>query len=87
MDVISILRKKKQEVTNFEINVKGETPETHPRSFTDIHIEYIVSGRNISEEAVRHAVDLSLDRYCMVGSTINKSANITRSFKIIQDDE
>ena len=38
MDVISILKKKKQDVTNFEINVNGETPESHPRSFTDIHI-------------------------------------------------
>lgn len=84
MDVISILRKKKQDVTNFEINVNGETPETHPRSFTDIHIEYIVTGRDISEEAVQHAIELSLGKYCMVGTTIGKGAKITHSFKIIQ---
>jgi putative redox protein len=85
MDVISILRKKKQEVTDFEINVNGETPETHPRSFTDIHIEYIVTGRNISEEAVQHAIELSLGKYCMVGTTIGKAAKITHSFKVIQE--
>jgi len=85
MDVISILRKKKQDVTDFEINVNGETPETHPRSFTDIHIEYIVTGRNISEDAVQRAIELSLGKYCMVGTTIGKAAKITHSFKVIQE--
>ncbi len=84
MDVISILRKKKQDVTNFEINVNGETPESHPRSFTDIHIEYIVTGRNVSEEAVQRAIELSIGKYCMVGNTIGKAAKITHSYKIIQ---
>ncbi len=82
MDVISILRKKKQDVTNFEINVDGTTAENHPRYFTDIHIEYVITGRDISEEAVKRAIDLSLDKYCMVGTTINKAANITYSYKI-----
>jgi len=85
MDVISILRKKKQDVTNFEINVNGETPESHPRSFTDIHIEYIVTGRNISEDAVQRAIDLSLEKYCMVGLTIGKAAKITYSYKVMQE--
>ncbi len=86
MDVISILRKKKQDVTNFEMNVDGETAESHPRSFTGIHIEYVITGRNISEEAVKRAIDLSIGNYCMVGNTINKNAKITHSYKIIQED-
>ena len=85
MDVISILRKKKQDVTNFEMNVSGETPEGHPRSFTDIHIEYIVAGKNISEDAVKRAIELSQEKYCMVGNTIGKAAKITYSFKVIQE--
>ena len=85
MDVISILRKKKQDVTNFEMNVDGTTAENHPRYFTDIHIEYVITGRNLSEEAVKRAIDLSLDKYCMVGTTIRKAANITYSYKIIQE--
>jgi len=84
MDVISILRKKKQDVTNFEINVNGETPDKHPRYFSDIHIEYVVTGRNISEEAVQRAIELSLGKYCMVGITIGKASKITHSYKIIQ---
>ncbi len=85
MDVISILRKKKQDVGNFEINVSGETTESHPKMFTSMHIEYIVSGRDISEDAVKRAVELSLERYCMVGSTLSKAVKITHSYKVIQD--
>lgn len=86
MDVISILRKKKQDVTSFEMNVEGETAESHPRSFTGIHIEYVITGRNISDEAVKRAIELSIDKYCMVGNTIGKAAKITHSYKIIQED-
>lgn len=86
MDVISILRKKKQHVSNLEMNVSGETAETHPRFFTDIHIEYVVTGRDISVEAVKRAIELSLDKYCMVGTTIGKAAKITHSYKIIKED-
>ena len=86
MDVISILRKKKQDVTNFEMNVKGEMPESHPRLFTNIHIEYVVAGKNISEDAVKRAIELSLDKYCMVGNTLNKASKITSSYKIVQED-
>jgi putative redox protein len=85
MDVISILRKKKQDVTSFEMNVDGTTAENHPRYFTDIHIEYVITGRDISEDAVKRSIDLSLDKYCMVGTTIKKAANITYSYKIIQE--
>ncbi len=85
MDVISILRKKKQEVSGFEMNVTGETPENHPRTFTDIHVEYILTGKNLSEDAVKRAIDLSRDKYCLVGMTLGKAANMTYSFKIIEE--
>jgi putative redox protein len=85
MDVISILRKKKQDVSNFEMNVSGETSETNPKSFTDIHIEYIVTGKNISDEAVKRAIELSQEKYCLVGTTIGKAAKITHSYKVIQE--
>jgi len=85
MDVISILRKKKQDVTGLEMNVNGETSESHPKMFTDIHIEYVITGRSISEDAVKRAIELSLDRYCTVGTTIGKAAKITHSHKIVQE--
>jgi len=82
MDVISILRKKKQDVSDLKINVRGETVESHPKMFNAMHIEYIVTGKSISEEAVTKAIELSLDRYCLVGATIGKAAKITHSYKI-----
>jgi putative redox protein len=85
MDVISVLRKKKQDVSNLEINVKGETAENHPRYFTGIHIEYIITGRDVSEDAVERSIKLSLDKYCMVGTTIGKAAKISHSYKIIDE--
>lgn len=86
MDVISILRKKKQDVKKFEINVKGEKAETDPHYYTDLHIEYVVTGKDISEDAVKRAVDLSLEKYCSVGATLGKAAKITHSYKIVAED-
>jgi putative redox protein len=85
MDVISILRKKKQEVTGFAMNVQGEQAPAHPHKFTSLHIEYEIKGRDISEEAVKRAIELSLDRYCSVGATLGMSAKITHSYRIVEE--
>lgn len=85
MDVISILRKKKQQVADLKINVSGETEENYPHAFTEMHIEYCVTGNNISEDALKRAIDLSLKKYCMVGATLGKAARITHSYKILKD--
>ncbi|MBI4654741.1 MAG: OsmC family protein [Nitrospirae bacterium] len=85
MDVISILRKKKQDVRGFELNVKGEMAETHPHYYTTLHIEYVVTGKNVSEETVKRAIELSLEKYCSVGATLGKAARITHSYKVIQE--
>ncbi|MBC8413168.1 MAG: OsmC family protein [Nitrospira sp.] len=85
MDVISILRKKKQDVTGFEIKVGGEPGEGHPKGFTEMHIEYIITGRNIDEEAVKRAIELSLQKYCLVGLTLGKGVKITDSYRIVRE--
>lgn len=85
MDVISILRKKKQVVTDFEVLVKGVKASSHPKKFTSINIEFVLRGRDISKEAVIRAVDLSMKRYCSVKATIEGVADITWSYTI--DDE
>lgn len=85
MDVISILKKKKQDVTGFEMNVTADVPDGHPRTFTDIHVEYIITGKDISEDAVKRAIDLSRDKYCLVGMTLARGTNMTHSYKIIQE--
>ena len=86
MDVISILKKKKQDVRGLEINVKGQKAETYPQKFTDITIEFVVTGHAVSEEAVKRAVDLSMEKYCSVKATLEGSAKITFSYRIIEGE-
>ena len=64
MDVISILTKKKQVVKTFEVQVQAQRAEDHPKVFTHLTIEYILSGSNLSREAVERAVQLSAEKYC-----------------------
>ncbi|NMC46230.1 MAG: OsmC family protein [Chloroflexi bacterium] len=64
MDVISILNKKKQDVRDFEVKVHAERAEEHPKVFTHLTIEYVVSGKNIDRSAVERAVELSESKYC-----------------------
>jgi putative redox protein len=84
MDVISILRKKRVQVTGLEINVKGEKTEDNPKVYKEIHIEYVVKGKGVQKEAVERAIALSLDKYCSVGATLAKTGTITHSYKIIE---
>jgi putative redox protein len=70
MDVISILRKKRQQVTGYEIRVSGLQAEGHPHNYTRFDVVHVVSGVDIDPEAVRRAIELSATRYCSVGSTL-----------------
>ncbi|MCG2813718.1 MAG: OsmC family protein, partial [Thermodesulfovibrionales bacterium] len=85
MDIVSILKKKKQEINGVEIKVKGEKAGNYPKKFTDIDIEFIVRGRNVSDDAVKRAVELSMEKYCSVKATLEGSAKITWSYKIIEE--
>lgn len=87
MDVISILEKKKQEVTGFEINISARKAPDHPKKYTDIEMEYVIKGKGISEEAVKRAIALSMDKYCSVKATIEGVARITFSYKILAPGE
>lgn len=84
MDVVSILKKKKQNVKGLEINIMGKKAESYPQKFTDITIEFVVSGHNVSEEAVKRAVELSMEKYCSVKATLEGCSKITSSFRIIE---
>jgi putative redox protein len=85
MDVISILKKKQQDVTAFEVLTHGDRePEKYPRVFTKINIEYVVTGHNISRDAVERAVELSETKYCSVQAMLVKSVKIEHSITIHQ---
>ena len=81
MDVISILQKKRQEVTAFEVSAAIDRAEDHPRVFTKILIEYKVTGKDLDRSAVERAVELSETRYCPGQAMMDKVADI--SHKII----
>jgi putative redox protein len=85
MDVISILRKKKQQVSGLEVNVKGEKSDTAPKIYKEVHIEYVVKGTGVEKGAVERAISLSLDKYCSVGATLAKAGTITHSYRIIDE--
>lgn len=85
MDIVSILRKKKQELTGLKINVRGKKAENYPKKYTDIDMEFIIKGRNISEDAVKRAIDLSMNKYCSVKATLEGSAKISFAYRIIQE--
>lgn len=84
MDVISILKKKRQDVTDFEVRVQGKRATEHPKIFTDIHLEYVVTGKGIEREAVERAVELSEEKYCSAQAMLNKAARITHTITLIE---
>lgn len=83
-DVISILLKKRQDVTDYNIEITGERREEHPRAFTKFHVHHIVHGRNVSDKAVADAIELSDTKYCSVAATVRPTAEITTSYEIIE---
>ena len=85
MDIISILKKKNQQVSGLEANVSGTMAENYPHKYTEISIEFIVSGKAVSEDAVKRAVQLSMEKYCSVKATLEGSAKITFSYKILEE--
>jgi len=84
MDVISILRKKRQQITSLEINIKGEKTDDFPKIYKEVHIEYVLKGNGVEKEAVERAISLSLGKYCSVGATLAKTGTITHSYRIIE---
>lgn len=87
MDVQSILEKKRQDVTDYRVEIEGTRADDHPRKFTAFHINHIVHGRNISEKAVADAVELSDTKYCSVAATVRPTATITTSYEIIETEK
>jgi putative redox protein len=80
MDVVSILQKKRQEVTGLQINLQGLHAEEHPRRYQRITVEFVVRGRDVAPEAVARAIELSREKYCSVAATLN--SEIVTSYRV-----
>jgi putative redox protein len=81
-DVISILHKKREPVTAYHIEVRGERREEHPRSFRRFEVHHIVRGRGVSEKSVQQAVELSSEKYCGVAATVRPTAEVVVTWEV-----
>ena len=83
-DVVSILEKKRQAISDYRIEISGERRAEYPQAFVKFHVHHIVYGRDVSEHAVAAAIELSDTKYCSVAATVRPTAEITTSYEIIE---
>ena len=83
-DVVDILRKKREHVTDYRIEVRGERREEFPRSFKKIQLHHVLTGYGLSRSSVEHAIGLSDSKYCSVAATLRPTAEISVSFEVLQ---
>lgn len=82
-DVVSILKKTRQDISDCTVEISAERAETDPKVFTKIHAHFIVSGKNLDEKKVAKAVSLSADKYCSVSIMLSATVDITHDYEII----
>jgi putative redox protein len=85
VDIVNILQKKRQQLTELEVQVHGEQDTDPPWTFRKIHVHYIVRGRDLSEKAVADAIRLSEEKYCSVSTTLAKAVELSTDYQIIQE--
>jgi putative redox protein len=86
MDVISILRKKRQDVTAFEVKVHADRAIEHPKVFTRSVITYIITGHSLDEQAVRRAIELSKTKYCPAQAMLDKVVPMELHYEIYEGE-
>lgn len=84
-DVMMILEKGHQDVTDCVASIEAERAETDPKVFTRIHIKFRVTGRNLRDSAVQRAIALSAEKYCSASIMLGKTAEITHEYEVIQE--
>ncbi|MBN1465236.1 OsmC family protein [candidate division KSB1 bacterium] len=82
MDVLSILKKMRENVLDFDLSLEAERAEGHPAVFTKIHLHYMIAGKNINSDNVSKAIDLSMNKYCSVTAMLKKSVDMSWDFEI-----
>ncbi len=87
MDVISILRKKRQQVSGLNVVVQGSRAEQHPKVYTQINVLYRVRGNNVDPQAVERSIELSKTRYCPVIGMLGKVAEVTTRYEVEEETE
>jgi putative redox protein len=87
MDIVSILGKKRQNITQFEVQVRGKRAEAHPRVYTEIEVIYHIWGNQIDQQAVEQAIQLSQDKYCSASAMLSAVAKFQTKYFIHRVEE
>lgn len=87
MDTISILKKKRQDITAFEVYVSADRAENHPRVFTHMRIDYQITGHGVDEKAVVRAIQLSAERYCPAQGMLSQVVPIDLAYEVYEAGE
>jgi len=82
VDIVLMLKKRKKTIESFRAETVGNRREEHPRSFIDIHINFIVVSPDVKDEEMRKVVDLSVDKYCSVADTVKHGTKLTHGFEV-----
>jgi putative redox protein len=83
--VVTILKKKRQDFSDYSVEMTADRRDEPPRVFTSIHLKYIIKGKTISREAVESAIRLSEEKYCSVGGMLKNAVKITSSYEILEE--
>jgi putative redox protein len=85
VDVVSILQKARQDISDCTVEINGTRVDSVPKLFSDIHLHFAITGKELKEKHVERAVALSADKYCSVALMLNGNVNITHDFSIISE--
>ena len=86
-DVVGILEKKRQRVTGYEIEVRGDRRAEHPRIYTRIEVVHKIRGHKVDPKAVAHAIELSETKYCSVSAMLTPAVTIETRYEITEEEE
>jgi putative redox protein len=86
MDVISILEKKREDITGLTVRVTGSQREDHPTRWQSIHVEYEFSGRGVKTSSLERAIELSEEKYCAVRWSLTPEIDLTSSYSLVEEN-
>ncbi|MCR9252141.1 MAG: OsmC family protein [bacterium] len=82
VDIVSMVKKKRKTFVNLEAEIEGTRAENHPRKFTEIHVKYILTSPDMTNEDFNKVVSLAVENYCSVASTVNESTKLTHTGEV-----
>lgn len=85
-DVVSILRKGRQDLQDCRVEIEAERAETEPKVFTRIHLHFILTGHDLGEKQAQRAIGLSAEKYCSASIMLARTADVTHSYEIRESE-